>query len=78
MREKKVQKMAKEQRNYEKEYKIQAVKPTKEIGAGKAAKAGESPGEGNPATERGKRVFGGSYSKRHKEMPLKWQVSTPI
>lgn len=30
--------MAQEQRKYEKEYKVQAVKLAKEIGAGKAAK----------------------------------------
>lgn len=37
-RVRKVDKMAREQRNYEKEYKVQAVKLAKEIGAGKAAK----------------------------------------
>lgn len=38
MRVRKVDKMAQEQRKYEKEYKVQAVKLAKEIGAGKAAK----------------------------------------
>ena len=37
-RVRKVDKMAQEQRKYEKEYKVQAVKLAKEIGAGKAAK----------------------------------------
>ena len=38
MRGRKVHKMAQEQRKYEKEYKVQAVKLAKEIGAEKAAK----------------------------------------
>ena len=37
-RVRKVKKMAQKQKKYEKEYKVQAVKLAKEIGAGKAAK----------------------------------------